>query len=154
MWSCLPSSVSLGDKQSLSLGELIRPFCITILYHKLLLFIDIFHIWRRYLCYFIYFACFMIIWGSRTGARILLEKAPSECNISEDQQLKEIIRKFLFFQMTKGSRRGAEEGCHGPPQAGAGPALAAPPCGEGAHSPLWPPLLRVFLHPENLSSKK
>jgi hypothetical protein len=25
-------------------GEVIRPFCITILYHNLLLFIDIFHI--------------------------------------------------------------------------------------------------------------
>jgi hypothetical protein len=27
-----------------SAGEVIRPFCITILYHNLLLFIDIFHI--------------------------------------------------------------------------------------------------------------
>ncbi|KAK1631934.1 hypothetical protein QYE76_006249 [Lolium multiflorum] len=49
---------------------------------------------------------------------------------------------------------GAEEGRHGPTsQAGAGQGLAAPPCGEGAHSPLWPPLLRVFLRPENLSSR-
>jgi hypothetical protein len=28
------------------IGLLIRPFCITILYHNLLLFIDIFHIYR------------------------------------------------------------------------------------------------------------
>jgi hypothetical protein len=37
-------SFPLGDKRGLSLGELIPPFCITILYHNLLLFIDIFHI--------------------------------------------------------------------------------------------------------------
>src|SRR5215203_191834 len=87
-------------------GGLIPPICITILYHNLLLFIDIFHIGTQYLCYFIYFACFIIIGGSSTGARILLEKAPSERNISEDQLWKEISRKFLFFQMTEGARRG------------------------------------------------
>jgi hypothetical protein len=37
-------SFSLGDKRGLSLGGLICPFCITILYHNLMLFIDIFHI--------------------------------------------------------------------------------------------------------------
>ncbi|KAK1680582.1 hypothetical protein QYE76_041430, partial [Lolium multiflorum] len=45
---------------------------------------------------------------SSTGARILLEKAPSERNISEDQLWKEITRKFLFFQMTKEARRGSQ----------------------------------------------
>ena len=47
-----------GDKREVPLPQpglfsldrrpwsLIRPFCITILYHNLLLFIDIFHIWR------------------------------------------------------------------------------------------------------------
>src|SRR5215213_7408002 len=88
---------------------MIRPICITILYHNLLLFIDIFHIGTQYLCYFIYFACFIIIGGSSTGARILLEKAPSERNISEDQLRKGISRKFLFFQMTEGARRGRRE---------------------------------------------
>ncbi|KAK1643110.1 hypothetical protein QYE76_060915 [Lolium multiflorum] len=47
---------------------------------------------------------------SLTGVRILLEKAPSECNISEDQQLTEITLKILFFQKTKpakGGRRAA-----------------------------------------------
>ena len=114
VWSCLLSSVSLGDKRGLSLGELIRPFCITILYHNLLLVIDIFHIGTQYLCYFIYFACFIIIGGSSTGARILLEKAPSERNISEDQLWKGISRKFLFFQMTEPAKRG---GRGGPPWA-------------------------------------
>ena len=32
----------------------------------------------------------------RTGARILLEKAPSGCNISEDQLWKEVIPKILI----------------------------------------------------------
>ena len=44
--SCLLSSVSLGDKRSLSPGELIRPFCITILCLNSLLFIDISRIER------------------------------------------------------------------------------------------------------------
>ncbi|KAK1645988.1 hypothetical protein QYE76_063793, partial [Lolium multiflorum] len=46
---------------------------------------------------------------SRTGARILLEKAPSGCNILEDQLWKEIIPKILFFQMTEKARRGSRE---------------------------------------------
>ena len=88
---------------------MIRPICITILYHNLLLFIDIFHIGTQYLCYFIYFVYFMIIGGSSTGARILLEKAPSERNISEDQLWNEIIPKILFFKMTKEARRRSQE---------------------------------------------
>ena len=47
----------------------------------------------------------MIIGESRTGVRILLEKAPSECNISEDQQLTGIILKILFFQKTEVAKR-------------------------------------------------
>ena len=61
--SCLLSSVSLGDKRSLSLGELIRPFCITILCLNSLLFIDIFHIERWYLCYFICFCMVDDFWS-------------------------------------------------------------------------------------------
>src|ERR1041385_2366776 len=43
---------SLGDKRGLSLGELIRPKCITILYSKSFLFIDIFHDMMLFLCCF------------------------------------------------------------------------------------------------------
>jgi hypothetical protein len=125
------------------------------LYHNLLLFIDIFHIGTQYLCYFIYFACFIIIGGSSTGARILLEKAPSERNISEDQLWKGISRKFLFFQMTEGARRGRRgEPLWAQTQAGAAHGLAAPPCGVGAPQPLSPPFLRVLLRPENLSHRE
>ena len=48
----------------------------------------------------------MIIGELLTGVRILLEKAPSGYNISEDQQLTENIPKLLFFQMTEPGRRG------------------------------------------------
>ena len=41
---------------------MIRPFCITILYHNLLLFIDIFHIRMQYLRYFILFCMFDDRW--------------------------------------------------------------------------------------------
>jgi hypothetical protein len=54
-WSCLPSSVFAWGQARSKLGGLIRPFCITILYHNILLFIDIFHIQRWYLCCFLYF---------------------------------------------------------------------------------------------------
>ena len=48
----------------------------------------------------------MIIGELLTGVRILLEKAPSGYNISEDQQLTENIPKLLFFQMTEPAKRG------------------------------------------------
>jgi hypothetical protein len=40
----LLDSAAGGTFMSLTLGAVIRPICITILYHNLLLFIDIFHI--------------------------------------------------------------------------------------------------------------
>jgi hypothetical protein len=43
-------------------GLMIRPFCITILYHNLVLFIDIFHIERWYLCCFLCFTMFDDYW--------------------------------------------------------------------------------------------
>jgi hypothetical protein len=60
----------------LSSGALIRPYCITILYHNLRLFIDIFHIWIRYLYYFL---CFYMIddhWRILWGPRITYPKYP------------------------------------------------------------------------------
>ena len=43
-------------------GRLIRLICITILYHNLLLFMDIFHIRMQYLHYFILFCMFDDRW--------------------------------------------------------------------------------------------
>ncbi|KAK1697463.1 hypothetical protein QYE76_014160, partial [Lolium multiflorum] len=91
---------------------------------------------------------------SSTGARILLEKAPSEHNISEDQLWKGISRKFLFFQMTEVARRGRREGPLWAQTIGRrGPGLAAPPYALGGPRPFSPPFLRVLLRPENLSHR-
>ena len=43
---------SLEDKRGLSLGELIRPFCIMLLYRYLLHYGLLFHIMSQYLCLF------------------------------------------------------------------------------------------------------
>ena len=43
---------SLEDKRGLSLGELIRPFCIMLLYRYLLHYELLFHIMSQYLCLF------------------------------------------------------------------------------------------------------
>ncbi|KAK1649790.1 hypothetical protein QYE76_067595, partial [Lolium multiflorum] len=90
---------------------------------------------------------------SSTGARILLEKAPSERNISEDQLWKEISRKFLFFQMTEGAKRGSrEEPLWAQTTGRRGPGLAR--LCSGGPTPLSPPFLRVLLRPENLSHRE
>ena len=52
-WTCLLSSVFAWGQAKSKLGELIRPICITILYHNLPLFIDICIIMRYYLWLFI-----------------------------------------------------------------------------------------------------
>ncbi|KAK1644404.1 hypothetical protein QYE76_062209, partial [Lolium multiflorum] len=87
--------------------------------------------------------------GSSTGARILLEKAPSERNILEDQLWKEIIPKILFFKMTKEAK---EE-----PVDQVGPHHRARPMAWPRHHVVWgptalsPPFLRETLRPKNLS---
>src|ERR1041384_4024166 len=50
LWTGLPSSVIAWGQAGLSLGELIRLKCITILYCNLTLFIDIFHFKVLFLC--------------------------------------------------------------------------------------------------------
>jgi len=56
----------------------------------------------------------MIIGELFTGVRILLEKAPSGYNISEDQQFTENMQKSLFYQGKEPAKRG---GRGGPPWA-------------------------------------
>jgi hypothetical protein len=65
----------------------------------------------------------MIIGELLTGVRILLEKAPSGYNISEDQQLTEITPKVLFLQKKEPAKR---RGRGGPPWAPPRPARALP----------------------------
>ena len=52
----------------------------------------------------------MIIGELTTGVRILLEKGLSRYNISEEQQFRENIEKFLLCQMTEEARRRAGGG--------------------------------------------
>ena len=52
MWTYLSLSASLEDKGGLSLGELIRPFCIMLLYRYLLHYGLLLHVMSQYLCLF------------------------------------------------------------------------------------------------------
>ena len=52
MWTYFSISSSLEDKRGLSLGELIRPFCIMLLYRYLLHYGLLLHIMSQYLCLF------------------------------------------------------------------------------------------------------
>ena len=100
-------SFRLGTSEVYAWGELIRPICITILYHNLLYSL-IYFIFRdvNYVILSI-FACLMNIGEITAGVRILLEKGPSRYHISEEQQFPENTQKLLFCQMTEEARRGA-----------------------------------------------
>jgi len=93
----------------------------------------------------------MIIGELLTGVRILLEKAPSGYNISEDQQLTENIPKLLFFQMTEPAKRG---GRGGPPWAHPigrrGPQSRRAATWGGSPGPPQPSPFRVLHRPETL----
>ena len=52
MWTYFQFRLPLEDKQGLSLGELIRPFCIMLLYRYLLHYGLLLHIMSQYLCLF------------------------------------------------------------------------------------------------------
>src|SRR3954468_2137062 len=113
LWTCLLSSVLLGDKRSLSLGELIRPICITILYHNLPLFIDICLIMRYYLCLF---HCFYILddsWRMDCRSLDFDGKRGVLMQFREDQKKLEKYGKIIFSRKTKEARRGGVEGPQG-----------------------------------------
>jgi len=52
MWTYFLISASAEDKRGLSFGELIRPFCIMLLYQSLLHYGLLLHIISQYLCLF------------------------------------------------------------------------------------------------------
>ena len=112
----------IRDKRSLSLGELIRPFCITILYVNSPLFIDIFHVRALYLCYFIVFCEFYSFTELIIRVRFQLEKAPSEEVSSDRQKNWEKSENEVSSEITGGARRTAR----GEPGAAKGPPGAAP----------------------------
>jgi hypothetical protein len=97
---------------------LIRPFCITILYHNLLLFIDIFHIKMCYLCYFVLFCMFDDYWRINCRSQISAGKSTvkalyfwSTKNISEKTDVPILSEDGLS---QKGRLRWARRGPHHP----------------------------------------
>src|SRR3954470_1574540 len=94
-------SFRLGISEGLSLGELIRPICITILDHNLPLFIDICLIMRYYLWIFIYLCMLDDSW--RMNCWILMEKKAFRCNFVKIKKIPEKYGKILFFQKMKES---------------------------------------------------
>ena len=105
----------LGDKRSLSLGELIRPFCVTILYVNSPLFIDIFQIRVLYLCYFIVFCVFYNFTKLFIRVRIQLEKASVRGGIFRTSKNSGKIRKGVFSRNHRGSPKGTWRGPRGAP---------------------------------------
>src|SRR3954471_11210183 len=93
-------SFAWGQAMS-SLGELIRPICITILYHNLLLFIDIFHIMDMILMLFPLFCMYDDYEGNDCRNQILMENAPSRHHIYEDQKLREKLFYGVLHQKTE-----------------------------------------------------
>ena len=116
-------SFRLGTSEGLSLGELIRPICITFLYHNLPLFIDICLIMRYYLCLF---HCFCMLDDSwRMNCRSLDSdgKGGVLMQFREDQKNTRKYGKIIFSRKTEEARRGGEEGPQGPTPPRRGPTL-------------------------------
>ena len=127
---CLLSSVSLGDKRSLSLGELIRPICITILYHNLPLFIDICLIMRYYLWLFICLCMLDDSW--RMDCRSLDSDGKEGVSVQfrEDQKNTKKIWENIIFPEEWGSQKEEWKGAAGGPHPlGAGPPDPTPRVG-------------------------
>src|SRR3954451_21124510 len=100
---------------------MIRPICITILYHNLLLFIDIFHIVDMILMLFPLFCMYDDYEGNTCRSQILMEKAPSIHHIYEDQKLREKLFYGVLHQKTEIARRrrpGGPQGAHTCPRRG------------------------------------
>src|SRR3954454_13790050 len=81
--------IQYAGKGQITLGRLIRPICITILYHNLLLFIDIFHIMDMILMLFPLFCMYDDCEGNDCRNQNLMENATSRHHIYEDQKLRE-----------------------------------------------------------------
>ncbi|KAK1607073.1 hypothetical protein QYE76_030746 [Lolium multiflorum] len=73
-----------------------------------------------------------------------------EALLDHEDEVNHLKSEIESLQMTKGARRGAEEGRHGPPHRRRGPSW--PRRVRRAHSPLAS-FLRVCLRPENLSER-
>src|SRR3954464_3154208 len=122
--------------------SVIRPICITILYHNLLLFIDIFHMMDMILMLFPLFCMYDDYEGNNCRSQILMEKAPSRHHIYEDQKLRAKLFYEVLYQKTEIARRrrpGGPQGPHTCPRRGGPPGRAWAGCGHPG-PPLAEPL--------------
>src|SRR3954449_10804691 len=94
---------------------MIHPICITILYHNLLLFIDIFHIMDMILMLFPLFCMYDDYEGNDCRSQNLMEKATPRHHIYEDQKLREKLYYGVLHQKTEIAKRrgsGGPQGAH------------------------------------------
>jgi hypothetical protein len=87
----------------------IRPFCITILYHNLLLFIDIFIFRDDTYVVSSVSTCLMIVGGFAAGVRILLEKDRQDTIFRKIRKILENYQKIIFCRKTQEARRRRRE---------------------------------------------
>src|SRR3954466_1749016 len=118
LWTCLLSSLFAWGQAKSKLGELIRPICITILYHNLPLSIDICLIMMYYLWLFI--CLYMLDDSWRMDCRSLDSDGKDGVSVQfrEDQKNTRKIWKHIILPEYEGSqkeeRRGASGGPHTP----------------------------------------
>src|SRR3954464_10082255 len=97
---------------------LIRPICITILYHNFPLFIDIFHFKRCYLCLFICFCKLDDSWRMNCRSQDSDGKNGVLMQFREDQKnTRKTMENPIFLkdeECQKGMRRWATGGLHPP----------------------------------------
>src|SRR3954469_3806568 len=91
-------SFRLGTSEGLSLGELIHPICITILYHNLPLFIDICLIMRYYLCLFHCLCMLDDSWRMDCRSLDSYGKEGVSVQFREDQKNNRKIWEIIIFQ--------------------------------------------------------
>src|SRR4051812_42329292 len=129
------------------LGFLIRLICITILYHNLLLFIDIFHIMDMILMLFPLFCMYDDYEGNDCRSQNLMEKATSRHHIYEDQKLREKLYYGVLHQKTEVAKRrrpGGPQGARTCPRRG-WTFLGAPGQGEATLAHFWPSHFPYFI---------
>ena len=128
---------SLEDKRGLSLGELIRPFCIMLLYRYLLHYGLLLHIMSQYLCLFSLIIqglleegeCRQLEFWAGKGANIrdLFCTTPKVLKLHESQCWN--ILKILGKESTRGGPHPVHEGRGAPYPLGTPPCIMGPLAG-------------------------
>ena len=132
LWTGLPSSVIAWGQGGLSLGELIRPKCITILYCKFTLLIDIFHFKVLFLCCFgLFYTVYNFQVPKQQNQNSAGEKWTSSCLIrSTPNSMKFDVDHYFedSLEETKDGPEGTHQGSRRVPGAPLGRARHPPVC--------------------------